>query len=145
MSFVINTLNIYFLIQTPRLKHPALYFSGLGCHGLTPDVSGLTHLHVAIKSELQRHIDAYKSALHRLEELGLAASDNKRPVDASHQRLLSLRLSDVQQRLIDNKTVLTILDKPALKQLGPLVETLAARVQNDKEALFCVSQLKRCL
>ncbi|KAJ8917874.1 hypothetical protein NQ315_010787 [Exocentrus adspersus] len=116
---------------------------GLGCHGLTPDVSGLTHLHVAIKTELQRHVEAYKSALHRLEELGLAASDNKKPVDASHQRLLSLRLPEVQQRLIDNKTVLTILDKPALKQLGPLIETLATRVQSDKEALFCISQLKR--
>ncbi|XP_019865235.2 uncharacterized protein LOC109594456 [Aethina tumida] len=116
---------------------------GLGCHGLTPDVSGLTHLHVALKTELQRHIDAYKSALHRLDELGVAASDTKKPVDASHQRLLSLHHSEVQQRLIDNKTLLTILDKPALKQLTPLIDMLATRVQNDKEALFCLSQLKR--
>ncbi|KAJ8985983.1 hypothetical protein NQ317_013867 [Molorchus minor] len=116
---------------------------GLGCHGLTPDESGLTHLHVALKTELQRHIESYKSALHRLDELRLAAADNKKPVDASHQRLLSLRLSEVQQRLIENKTLLTILDKPALKQLDPLIETLAVRVQNDKEALFCISQLKR--
>jgi hypothetical protein len=116
---------------------------GLGCHGLTPEASGLTHLHVAIKAELHRHIDAYKSALHRLDELGLAAASSKKPVDASHQRLLSLHHADVQQRLIDNKTLLTILDKPDLKQLRPLLDTLATRVQNDKEALFCVSQLKR--
>ncbi|XP_023029011.1 uncharacterized protein [Leptinotarsa decemlineata] len=130
-------------IISARRKALEQAVQGLGCHGLTPDVSGLTHLHVAIKNELQRHIDAYKSALHRLDELGLCSADNKKPVDASHQRLLSLRLPEVQQRLIDNKTLLTILDKPALKQLDSLVETLADRVQNDKEALFCVSQLKR--
>lgn len=117
--------------------------TGLGCHGLTPDAAGLTHLHVALKNELQRHVDAYKSALHRLDELGVTSTDTKKPVDASHQRLLSLRLPEIQQRLIDNKTLLTILDKPALKQLSSLVETLTTRVQNDKEALFCVSQLKR--
>lgn len=88
-------------------------------------------------------MDAYKSALHRLDELGVTITDTKKPVDASHQRLLSLRLPEIQQRLIDNKTLLTILDKPALKQLPTLVETLSTRVQNDKEALFCVSQLKR--
>lgn len=117
----------------------------MGCHGLTPDVCGLTHLHVALKTELQRHIDAYKSALHRLDELGLSVNDNKKPVDSSHQRLLSLHHEDVQQRLIENKTLLTILDKPALQQLRPLIDTLATRVQNDKEALFCVSQIKRLI
>lgn len=115
-------------------------FSGLGCHGLTADASGLTHLHVALKTELQRHVDAYKNALHRLDEV---STNCKSPTDASHHRLLSLHYSDVQQRLIDNKTLLTLIDKPALQQLRPLVETLAARVQSDKEALFCVSQLKR--
>lgn len=117
--------------------------AGLGCHGLTQNFNGLTHLHAAIKTELHRHIDAYKNALHRLDELGLADTDSKKPVDASHQRLLSLHHVDVQQRLIDNKTLLTILDKPDLKQLAPLVDTLSTRVQNDKEALFCVSQIKR--
>ncbi|CAG9862362.1 unnamed protein product [Phyllotreta striolata] len=116
---------------------------GLGCHGLTTDASGLTDLYHALKTELQLHVDVYKSALHRLDELNLISTDNKKPVDASHQRLLSLKLKEVQQRLIDNKTLLTILDKPALKQLEVLVGTLSDRVQNDKEALFCVSQLKR--
>lgn len=99
---------------------------------------------MALKVELQRHIDAYKTTLHTLDELGLLTStDNKRPVDASHQRLLSLHHADVQQRLIDNKTLLTMLDKPCLQQLRPLIDMLAQRVQNDKEALFCVTQLKR--
>lgn len=39
--------------------------------------------------------------------------------------------------------MLTILDKPALKQLSQLVETLSKRVDNDKEVLFCVGQIKR--
>lgn len=118
---------------------------GLGDHGLTPNVEGLTHLHAALKTELQRHIEAYKNVLHRLDEMGLCTNDTKKPVDASHQRLLSLHYSDVQQRLIDNKTLLTLLDKPILKQLTPLIDMLATRVQTDKEALFCISQLKRCI
>lgn len=130
-----------FLLILQIFFHCRFWFLGLGCHGLTQDANGLTHLHVALKSELQRHIDAYKNALHRLDELG--ASNSKNPTDASHHRLLSLHYGDVQQRLIDNKTILTLLDKPNLKQLGPLVETLATRVQSDKEALFCVSELKR--
>lgn len=130
-----------------KLKIRYLYqnrmFLGLGCHGLTTDASGLTHLHAALKVELQHHIDAYKSALHRLDELGLVTNDTKKPIDASHQRLLSLNYDEVQQRLIDNTTLLTMLDKPVLKQLRPCIDTLGSRVQSDKEVLFCVSQLKR--
>ncbi|XP_017779345.1 PREDICTED: uncharacterized protein LOC108564744 [Nicrophorus vespilloides] len=128
------------LLQRRKALEQAV--QGLGCHGLTPDIGGLTHLHAALKTELQRHVEAYKGALHRLDELGFS-TDSKKPVDASHQRLLSLHHSDVQQRLIDNKTLLTLLDKSVLQQLRPLIDTLATRVQNDKEALFCVSQLKK--
>ncbi|KAF5307983.1 hypothetical protein FQR65_LT06551 [Abscondita terminalis] len=117
--------------------------AGLGCHGLTPDVTGLTHLHAALKTEIVHHIEAYKNALHKIDDLGLVSNDAKKPVDASHHRLLSLHFEDVQQRLIDNTTLLTVLDKPALKQLKILIDTLSVRVQNDKEALFCISQLKR--
>ena len=125
-------------------SHSSIFSTtGLGCHGLTPDVAGLTHLHVALKTELLRHIETYKNVLHRLDELGLASNDSKKPTAASHHRLLSLRLDEVQKRLIDNKTLLTLLDKPALQQLRPLIGLLSTRVQNDKEALFCVSQLKR--
>lgn len=118
----------------------------MGCHGLTTDTSngGLTQLHVALKSELSRHIETYKGAVHRLDELS-SSTTCKNLTQSSHQRLLSLRYADIQQRLIDNKTLLTLLDKPALQQLRPLIETLSDRVQNDKEALFCISQLKRFL
>lgn len=45
-------------------------FPGLGTHGLTADSAGtLISLHVAMKNELQRHVDVYKQALHKLEEL----------------------------------------------------------------------------
>lgn len=47
-----------------------MIFSGLGTHGLTADASGsLISLHVALKNELQRHVEVYKQALHKLEEL----------------------------------------------------------------------------
>lgn len=116
---------------------------GLGIHGLTADQNGtLMSLHIGLKNELQRHIDTYKMAIHKLEELS-PVTITQDPAQSSHQRLLAISHSDIQQRLIDNKTLLTILDKPVLKQLGQLIENLGQRVQNDKEVLFCVGQIKR--
>lgn len=115
----------------------------LGVHGLTADSSGnLISLHVAMKTELQRHIDTYKMALHKLEELS-AVTVTQDPAQSSHQRLLAISHSDIQQRLIDNKTLLTVLEKPALKQLPQLIENLQQRVQNDKDVLFNVGEIKR--
>lgn len=68
---------------------------------------------------------------------------NQNPAQSSHQRLLAISYNDIQQRLIDNKTLLTILEKPALKQLATLVENLSQRVESDKEVLLCVGQIKR--
>ncbi|EDW99069.2 uncharacterized protein LOC6538844 [Drosophila yakuba] len=116
---------------------------GLGVHGLTTDASGqLISLHVALKTELQRHVDTYKMAIHKLEELSMVTV-NQDPAHSSHQRLLAINYGDIQQRLIDNKTLLTMLDKPALKQLQTLVENLSTRVENDKEVLTCVGQVRR--
>ncbi|XP_002073436.2 uncharacterized protein LOC6650147 [Drosophila willistoni] len=116
---------------------------GLGVHGLTTDASGqLISLHVALKTELQRHVDTYKMAIHKLEELSMVTV-NQDPAHSSHQRLLAINYGDIQQRLIDNKTLLTMLDKPALKQLYTLVENLSTRVENDKDVLSCVGQVKR--
>lgn len=118
-------------------------YKGLGVHGLTADhTNSLISLHIALKNELQRHIDTYKIAIHKLEELS-PITINQDPAQSSHQRLLAISYNDIQQRLIDNKTLLTILDKPALKQLKTLIENLSERVQNDKEVLFCVGQIKR--
>ncbi|EDV93215.1 uncharacterized protein LOC6564180 [Drosophila grimshawi] len=118
---------------------------GLGVHGLTTDAGAagqLISLHVALKTELQRHVDTYKMAIHKLEELSMVTV-NQDPAHSSHQRLLAINYGDIQQRLIDNKTLLTMLDKPALKQLHTLVENLSTRVENDKDVLSCVGQVKR--
>nr|XP_026499433.1 uncharacterized protein LOC113403184 [Vanessa tameamea] len=116
---------------------------GLGTHGLTADASGsLISLHVAMKNELQRHVEVYKQALHKLEELS-SVTVNQDPASSSHQRLLALSHADVERRLIDNKSLLTIVDKPALRQLPTLVASLSARVESDKAVLACVGQIKR--
>lgn len=118
-------------------------FTGLGVHGLIADpTNNLISLHIALKNELQRHIDTYKTAIHKLEELSPVTLSSD-PAQSSHQRLLAISYNDIQQRLIDNKTLLTILDKPALKQLTYLIENLSQRVQNDKEVLLCVGEMKR--
>ncbi|VVC90042.1 unnamed protein product [Leptidea sinapis] len=104
---------------------------GLGSHGLTADGSGtLISLHVAMKNELQRHVES-------------SVTVNQDPASSSHQRLLALSHADVERRLIDNKSLLTIVDKPALRQLPTLVASLAARVDNDKAVLACIGQIKR--
>lgn len=112
-------------------------------HGLTADyTNALNSLHVTLKNELQRHIDTYKVAMQKMLELS-PITVNQDPAFSSHQRLLAISYNDIQQRLIDNKTLLTILEKPSLKQLSELIENLSKRVQNDKEVLFCVGQIKR--
>lgn len=116
---------------------------GLGIHGLTADhTNTLNSLHVTLKNELQRHIDTYKLAIQRLVELS-PITVNQDPAHSSHQRLLAIGYNHIQQRVIDNKTLLTILERPSLKTLGELIENLSQRVQNDKEVLFCVGQIKR--
>ncbi|CAB3222906.1 unnamed protein product [Arctia plantaginis] len=116
---------------------------GLGTHGLTADASGsLISLHVAMKNELHRHVEVYKQALHKLEELS-RVTITQDPAASSHQRLLALSHCDVERRLIDNKSLLTIVDKLALRQLPTLVSSLAARVESDKAVLACIGQIKR--
>ena len=65
------------------------------------------------------------------------------PAQASHQRLLALKYDDIQKRLIDNKTLLTKLESPALKQLTDLIDNLRMRVEKDKNVLLCVNQIKK--
>lgn len=112
-------------------------------HGLEADQNGsLLSLHSAIKNELVYHIEVYRQALNKIDELS-ALTVNQDPALSSHQRLLAISYNDMQQRLIDNKSLLTILDKPSLKQLTILLDKLTLRVQNDKDVLFSVGQIKR--
>lgn len=123
---------------------------GLGQHGLvgTSDET-LTNLHDALKVEFQRLADTYKTALQKLEELSLSGrrdgvSKGPAPVQASHQRQLSLRQSDIQERLIKNKTLLNVVE-PAIsnRSLAILLAILQRRVDCDKDALFQFTQLRK--
>lgn len=111
---------------------------GLGFHGLTSD---FTSLHTALRRELQFHIETYKVAISVIDET--ESTQNSDPAQASHQRLLALKYDDIQKRLIDNKTLLTKLESPALKQLADLIENLRTRVEKDKNVLLCVNQIKK--
>lgn len=55
---------------------------------------------------------------------------------ASHQRQLSLKYSEIQQRLIDNQSLLNTLEKAGDPSgLESLLSELKRRVEQDKEAL----------
>lgn len=127
---------------------------GLGQHGLvgTSDET-LTNLHDALKVEFQKLVDTYKTALFKLEELSLSSSSSGKrdgvskgpaPVQASHQRQLSLQQTDIQERLIKNKTLLNVVE-PVLenKSMAILLTILKRRVEYDKDALFQFTQLRK--
>ncbi|XP_023313562.1 uncharacterized protein LOC106648744 [Trichogramma pretiosum] len=131
---------------------------GLGKHGLVPvksTTSNVTHstttnlvpLLVALKEELEQRADAYKLALHKIESLGKHAGLHKGDQGvqaASHQRQLSLKYSEVQQRLIDNQGLLNALERPRVTgQLDALLAELKRRVEQDKEALRQWSSLRK--
>ncbi len=71
-------------------------------------------------------------------------SNGPAPIAASHQRLLSLKQSEIQERLIKNKTLLNVVE-PTLTNhsLDLFLGILQRRIELDKEALFQFSQLKR--
>ncbi|XP_073970957.1 uncharacterized protein isoform X2 [Rhodnius prolixus] len=122
---------------------------GLGQHGLvgTTDES-MTNLHDALKVEFQRLVDTYKTALQKLEELSLSGKKNdgktSAPIQASHQRQLSLKQADIQERLIKNKTLLNVVE-PATsnRSAAILLAILQRRVECDKDALFQFTQLRK--
>ncbi|KAL1138313.1 hypothetical protein AAG570_010001 [Ranatra chinensis] len=119
---------------------------GLGKHGLvgTSDES-LCSLHEALKVQFRNLVEAYRGALHKLEELSLVKGQGGgAPVQASHQRQLSLRQGDVQERLIKNKSLLNAVEAAtADRSLAVLLAILERRVEADKEALFQFTQVKK--
>lgn len=68
--------------------------------------------------EFQRVVGTYKGALQKLEELSLSSGKKDAnstlrgpaPVQASHQRQLSLKQPEIQERLIKNKTLLNVVE-----------------------------------
>jgi len=140
------------LQQRRRALDKAL--EGLGQHGLvgTSDET-LTNLHDALKVEFTRVVEAYRGALLKMEQLSLAGqagsggvgvTKGPAPVQASHQRQLALRQTEIQERLIKNKTLLNVVE-PTLgnHSLDILLGILQRRIDGDKDALFQFTQLKK--
>lgn len=145
-----------------QMKRRALdkAIEGLGQHGLvgTSD-ENLMNLHDALQVEFQRVVQSYKVALAKLEELDLAShqsnvggkkplgrtvSSGPAPIAASHQRLLSLKQTEIQERLIKNKTLLNVVE-PTLTNhsLDLFLGILQRRIELDKDVLFQYTQLRR--
>ncbi|KAK4321471.1 hypothetical protein Pmani_007718 [Petrolisthes manimaculis] len=136
-----------------RRKQLEKAIEGMGHHGLvgTSDES-LQSLHDALKLEFDKVVKSYTQALEKLEELSLSnkaslqrsISHGPAPVQASHQRQLSITLEEVQQRLIKNKTLLNVVE-PTLgnHSLDVLLGILQRRIEYDKETLFQFTQLRK--
>ncbi|KAK8380326.1 hypothetical protein O3P69_016733 [Scylla paramamosain] len=136
-----------------RRKQLEKAIEGMGHHGLvgTSDES-LQSLHDALKLEFEKVVKSYTQALEKLEELSLSnktslqrsISHGPAPIQASHQRQLSITQEEVQQRLIKNKTLLNVVE-PTLNNhsLDVLLGILQRRIEYDKESLFQFTQLRK--
>ena len=127
---------------------------GLGQHGLGgTSEGGLVYLHLALKQEFDKVRRLYEGALEKLENLALLNNGaskqiqtigQKAPIAQSHQRQLSLKASEIQERLIKNKTLLNVIE-PTLENtsLEVLLGILQQRIELDKECLFQFTQVKK--
>ena len=124
---------------------------GLGQHSLVGTSDGLLlNLHSALKIEFEKVQKRYCEALQKLDSLSLVTSSNatgngtKAPIAQSHQRQLSLKASEIQERLIKNKTLLNVVE-PTLENtsLEILLGILQQRIELDKECLFQFTQVKK--
>jgi len=120
----------------------------LGKHGLIGTANeDLVHLHRALKEEFEKVREAYSEGLKKLEELKTSkecSSDQlKKPIAQSHQRQLSLKVSEIRERLIKNKSVLNVVE-PTIENTGleVLLGILQQRIELDKDVLFQFTQIK---
>ena len=147
-------------VLAERKKSLMKAIEGLGQHGMvgTSDEQ-LMSLHDALKLEFQKVQKSYEEALKKLEGMSLvnkdsnesnkvgtisAASGKKAPIAQSHQRQLSLKSVEIQERLIKNKTLLNVVE-PTLENtsLEVLLGILQQRIELDKECLFQFTQVKK--
>ena len=131
-----------------RRKALTKAIEGLGQHGLvgTSDES-LLSLHDALKVQFEVVHKTYSEALSKLESLknhAKSGNQSKAPIAQSHQRQLSLKASEIQERLIKNKSLLNVVE-PTLENhsLEVLLGILQRRIELDKEVLFQFTQLKK--
>uniref|UniRef100_T1JFY1 Mitochondria-eating protein n=1 Tax=Strigamia maritima TaxID=126957 RepID=T1JFY1_STRMM len=141
------------LRQTVRARRKSLARSlaGLGHHGLigTSDQS-LMNLHDAIKLELEKVSLLFKTALMKLDEssnkspVSRSVSHGPPPSQLSHQRQLSLRQVEIQERLIKNKTILNAVEPALCKHtLDVFLAILRRRIELDKDVLLQFTRVKR--
>lgn len=133
-------------VVAERRKALTRAIEGLGQHGLvgTSDES-LLSLHNALRGQFDKVQKTYSEALAKLESLkGPKVSHTKAPIAQSHQRQLSLKASEIQERLIKNKTLLNVME-PTLENhsLEVLLGILQRRIELDKEVLFQFTSLKK--
>ncbi|XP_013389364.1 uncharacterized protein LOC106158066 [Lingula anatina] len=124
----------------------------IGQHGLVDTSDNkLMHLHDALKIEFEKMSHQYRSAVMKLEELSLVhhttlsrSLTKAAPTDASHQRLMQLNQTHIQDRLIKNKSLFNVIEPAVTNQtLLKLLQTLEERIENDKDVLFYFSELRK--
>ena len=158
------------LIRTvaDRKKLLTKVIEGLGQHGMVGSADqSLINLHDGLRAEFLTVREQYQTAIGKLEHLALASKEpltnggGKAPVLISHQRQLSLSVSQVQERLIKNKTLFTAVEPavsctslqvryhPALAGCPHLtfypqvlIGILQRRIELDKEVLFQFNTIK---
>ena len=123
---------------------------GLGQHGMvgTSD-ERLMNLHDALKLEFQKVQRTYQDSLEKLDALALVvgkvgkgqvSGHGKAPIAQSHQRQLSLKADEIQERLIKNKTLLNVVE-PTLENTSLEVDSYRLLVLNptvkDLSYLMC--------
>merc|ERR1719400_3002722 len=139
-------------VVAERRKALTKAIEGLSQHGLvgTSDES-LLSLHEALKVQFEVVQKTYSDALTKLDSLksshqksGHGQAGAKAPIAQSHQRQLSLKSSEIQERLIKNKTLLNVIE-PTLENtsLEVLLGILQQRIELDKECLFQFTQVKK--
>lgn len=154
------------LIADPSLRKQLLIkkalidraVEGMGHHGLVGTSNdALMNLHEALKLEFERVIQQYKGAIAKIDELSLtrnvkdggpitrSLSQGPAPTFSSHQRLLSLKQEEIQDRLNKNRSLLCALE-PCFRtnhSLQILLAILQKRIDYDKETLFQFGQLRK--
>ncbi|KAF7490802.1 hypothetical protein SSS_03783 [Sarcoptes scabiei] len=155
------------LIADPSLRKQLLIkkalidraVEGMGHHGLVGTSNdALMNLHEALKLEFERVIQQYKSAIAKIDELSMtnaiikdggpitrSLSQGPAPTFSSHQRLLSLKQEEIQDRLNKNRSLLCALE-PCFRtnhSLQILLAILQKRIDYDKETLFQFCQLSK--
>lgn len=144
-------------LVTERRRALMKAIEGLGQHGMvgTSDEQ-LISLHNALKQEFDKAQKAYLEGIQKLEALSLLRSDKNgksghgtisgksAPIAQSHQRQLSLKAMEIQERLIKNKSLLNVVE-PTLENtsLEVLLGILQKRIELDKECLFQYTQIKK--